>query len=186
MREMKRIFCVLACTAAALCGADLAEVRAVYVMPMSRGIDQYLANRLTTERVFKIVSDPKLADAVFTDRLGDDLTSSLNEISPQKAAAAKTDSTDSAAPLNRLDNPAAGSSFGRAQGVFFLVDAKTREVVWSTFEAPGRLDSMHMDRTASDIVSRLKRDLKEPASAKQPAEKQKTPKEQAPKQPAAK
>ena len=174
MGKMKRIVCVLACTAAALCAADLAAVRAVYVMPMSRGMDQYLANRLAAERLFKIVSDPKLADAVLTDRVGEDLSSSLDEIFSPKPAP-EADAKNPAAPVTKLDNPAASSNFGRAKGVFFLVDATTRQVVWSTFEAPRQFDSSHLDRTASDIVSRLKRDLKQgvPAAAKQPAAKAK-------------
>jgi hypothetical protein len=36
---------------------------------MSRALDPYLANRLTNQRVFQVVTDSKLADAVvFTDR----------------------------------------------------------------------------------------------------------------------
>src|SRR5512142_1548832 len=122
MGTMKRIICVLACTAAALCGADLADVRTVYVMPMSRGMDQYLANRLSTQQVFRIVSDPKLADAVFTDRIGEDLTSSLDDLSAAKPAGEKEskgskdakdskDSKDSGTFANRLDTPGSSSSF---------------------------------------------------------------------------
>jgi hypothetical protein len=51
--------------------ADLAGVHKVYVLPMARGLDQYLANRLTTEHVFQVVTDPKTADAVLTDRIGE-------------------------------------------------------------------------------------------------------------------
>ncbi len=164
MGKMNRMICVMACTAAALCGADLASVRAVYVMPMARGMDQYLANRLAAERVLTVVSDPKLADAVLTDHLGEDLSSSLDDLNPAKPVSTgeSKDSGESKAggeTVNKLDS--VSSTFGRAKGLVFLVDAKTREVVWSTFEAPGRLDSAHLDRTASDIVSRLKRDLKQ-------------------------
>ena len=56
---------------ALLCAADLAGVHNVYVMPMARGLDQYLANRLTSDHVFQVVTDPKLADAVLTDRVGE-------------------------------------------------------------------------------------------------------------------
>ncbi len=181
MEQMKRIVCILACTAAALCGADLASVRSVYVMPMSRGMDQYLANRLAAERLFKVVSDSKLADAVFTDHLGDDLTSSLDDLSPAKPAQ-EGDSKSSTAPVNKLDT--VSSSFGRSKGVFFLVDAKTRQVVWSTFEAPQRFDSRHLDRTASDIVSRLKRDLKQGQAAN--SKEEKAPKQKAATEPESK
>jgi len=181
---MKRIFCVLACTAAAVCAADLASVRTVYVMPMSRGMDQYLANRLAAERAFKVVNDLKLADAVFADHLGEDLTSSFDDLNTDKPVedpkGSATPPKISSVPVNHLDNPATSSSFGRAKGVFFLVDAKTRQVLWSTFEPPRRFDSGQMDRTASDIVSRLKRDLKQGEEvgakpAKQPAAKAKRP-----------
>jgi hypothetical protein len=162
MGNMKRIVCILACAAAALSGADLSSVRTVYVMPMSHAMDQYLASRLTVERLFTVVSDPKLADAVFTDHLGAGLEASLDEIAPSESPAAE-ESKDPAAPVNRLDKPS--TSFGRSKGVFFLVDAKARQVVWSTFEAAQRFDSSHLDRTASDIVSRLKRDLKQEQAA---------------------
>ena len=52
------------------------------------------------------------------------------------------------------------SSFGRSQGTLFLVDAKSKEVVWSTFDPPKDGSSRQLDRTANDIVSRLKHDLK--------------------------
>jgi hypothetical protein len=52
------------------------------------------------------------------------------------------------------------SAFGRAKGTLFLVDAKSKEVVWSTYDLPKDTTSNQMDRTANDIVSRLKRDLK--------------------------
>ena len=37
----------------------------------ARGLDQYLANRLTDDHIFQVVTDPKQADAVFTDRIGE-------------------------------------------------------------------------------------------------------------------
>jgi hypothetical protein len=57
-------------------------------------------------------------------------------------------------------DPALTSTFGRAKGTLFLVDAKSREVVWSTFEVLKNSNPKQLDRAASDIVSRLKRDLK--------------------------
>ena len=40
-----------------------------------------------------------------------------------------------------------------------MVNAKSREVVWSTFEPSAGSDAKELDRTASEIVSRLKRDM---------------------------
>jgi hypothetical protein len=155
----------LSCCGAALFGTDLPAVRSVYVMPMSRGMDQFLANRLAGEHAFRVVSDPKLADAVLTDRIGATLNPSLEEIAPAAKPAVEDKDTDKdakkpPAAMNKLDNPALSSTFGRGKGTFFLVDAKSREVLWSTFEVPKNATAGQLDRTASEIVSRLMRDLK--------------------------
>jgi hypothetical protein len=189
MKTMKRCLCLLPLAGALACAADLAGVHSVYLMPMARGLDQYLANRLTNEHVFKVVTDPKLADAVFTDRLTGGFQEQLEDISPtpkppepakpaEPEPAAKTG--DKPAPPepkakpgeeqpstpdllakaeNKLSNPAANSAFSRAHGTVFLVDAKSRQVVWSVFDPPKDFTGKEMNRTASDIVSRLKRDL---------------------------
>ena len=162
---MKRLFLLLSCSGALLLGANLPAVRSVYVMPMSQGMDQFLANRLAGQHVFQVVSDPKLADAVLTDRIGPALNTSLEEIAPtaQPVAAEDKDAKDARkepAAMNKLDNPSLASTFGRGKGTFFLVAAKSREVLWSTFEVPKNSTAGELDRTASDIVSRLMRDLK--------------------------
>jgi hypothetical protein len=159
MKTMRRSLLLASCCAALLSGADLQGVHSVYVMPMSHAMDQFLANRLAGEHIFQVVSDPKLADAVLTDRIDDALNSSLETISPAPKPAA-AEGKDGVQPQVRIDNPALNSTFGRGKGTFFLVDAKSRSVLWSTFAAPGRSDASQLDRTASDIVSRLTRDLK--------------------------
>jgi hypothetical protein len=162
MKAMKRLFLLLSCSGALLLGTDLPAVHSVYVMPMSQGMDQFLANRLAGEHVFQVVSDPKMADAVLTDRIGGALNSSLEEIFPTAlpAAAEDKDAKKEPAAKNKLDEPGLMSTFGRGKGTFFLVDAKSREVLWSTFEAPKSSTASQLDRTASDIVSRLMRNLK--------------------------
>ena len=62
--------------------------------------------------------------------------------------------------VNKLPSLTSLSSFGRAKGMLFLVDPKSKEVVWSTYDMPRDASSKEMDRTANDIVSRLKKDLK--------------------------
>jgi hypothetical protein len=44
--------------------------------------------------------------------------------------------------------------------VVFLVDAKSKQVIWSSYDVPKDSSSKELDRTAFDIVSRIKRDLK--------------------------
>ena len=144
---------------------------------MSHGLDQYLVNRLTNEHVFLVVTDPKRADACFQDRVGDSLRDQLESIAPTPAPA-KAEEPKKAEDLQKTDKDqpepqksvlvtetanklsAPQSNFGRAKGTVFLVDSKSRQVLWSVFDEPKDSSSRQLDRTASDIVSRLKRDLK--------------------------
>src|SRR5258708_4264218 len=106
-------------------GASDSEIKSVYLLPMSGGLDQYLANRLSG--VFRVVTDPKLADAVFTDRLGGPFEQKLAELYP----------SDTAEEVDKDDKDGKksvqSSNFGRGKGTIFLVDLKTRAVVWSSF-----------------------------------------------------
>ena len=146
-------------------GAELSAVHSVYLLPMANGLDQYLANRLTNEHVFQVVTDPKLADAIFTDRIGEVLEAKLADLnpSPEPVARPAPDQPSSSLPTetaNKLSNPATASNFGRGKGNIFLVDPKSHQVVWSAYRTPKSSASSDLDRTASDIVSRLKRALK--------------------------
>src|SRR5438128_11988597 len=105
---MKRLLLcsLLACLSL---GANISQVQSVYLLPMAGGLDQFLANRLTG--VFRVVTDPKLADAVFTDRLGEPFEQKLAELYP-KPDAEDTEKDDKATP--------AVSSFGRGRGTVFM------------------------------------------------------------------
>jgi hypothetical protein len=198
MDGMNRLLLLLGCSGALLCAADPVQVRTVYVMPMSRGLDQYLANRISGQHVFRVVTDPKLADAVLTDAIGESFQVQLESFSPTPKPAepaapaapakpaetpakpaeaskppaiekpvkpARTRIDDSGTVIsmfgdaeNRVAPPV--STFGRGKGTIFLVDAKSRQIVWSTFDPSKSARNQDLDRTASDIVSRLKKDLK--------------------------
>jgi hypothetical protein len=211
---MKRLLLLLGCSGALLCGADLKGVHTVYVMPMARGLDQYLANRISGQGVFRVVTDPKLADAVITDMIGEVFQTQLENISPtpkppapppaapETKTPAAADKAAAAAPADKAAKPADSaankdvgsiiverlakskkqvddpgsvvsmfqdtenkvappvSTFGRSKGNIFLVDAKSREIVWSTFDPAKSARNFDLDRIASDIVNRLKKDLK--------------------------
>lgn len=156
----------LFCCSVALCAADISSVQSVYVMPMARGLDQHLANHIASSGAFRVVTDPTLADAVLTDRIGESLRAALDEIAPrpkppETAAEKPTGQSDAEAGAGqKLDNPSLRSSFGGSKGTVFLVDVHSLQVLWSTFEPPKSGAVRELDRTASDIVSRLKRDLK--------------------------
>src|SRR5215471_11480975 len=144
MEYMKRLALFLSCSATLAFGTDLANVKNVYLLKMSKGLDQYLANRLTHERVFQIVTDPKLADAILTEQIGEGFEAKMDELFPPPEPPAKAEKKDaeeqqSAAAIlgdtvNKLTNPP--STLSRARGTVFLVDAKSKEVVWSTYEVP--------------------------------------------------
>jgi hypothetical protein len=167
---MKRL-CILLLSCGALAfAADLASVRAVYILPMRSGLDQYLANRLTNGGVFRVVTDPKLADAVLTDHIGESFETELEDLSPKPEPVKKVETPpkktdDSTKPPLMIDNETKAhelphtSTFGRTHGTVFLVDQKSRQVIWSVYDPAKGSESKELDRTASDIVSRIKKDL---------------------------
>jgi hypothetical protein len=157
--------------------AQLTQVHSVYILPMGNGMDQYLANKITRSGLFDVVTDPQRADAVLTDRLGEPFERKLDEFypPPKPAKPEKIDkaddtgrskddsavSTDTASPLVAatpiIDHP---STFGRGKGTFFLVDRKSRAVLWSTYNRAHDASADTLDKKADQIVSRLKHDLK--------------------------
>ena len=166
MISIKLASILLAGCAAAI-GGDLGAVHKVYVLPMSHGLEQYLANTLTNEHVFVVVTDPKLADAVLTDHVGPGLEQKLNDLlkPASEPAEAKEGAKDEGPkgslfePANKLENPALTSTLGRVKGTVFLVESKSRQVLWSVYELPKNSTSKESDRIASAIVSRLKKDM---------------------------
>ncbi len=176
MKPMKRLLSLLLCSGALACAGDLSTAKTVYVLSMARGMDQYLANRLTNGHLLQVVTDPKLADVFLTDHVGEAFQAQMDAIfpppepEPAKPEPKDTKETKDAAappansmftpPVNKLANPGLQSSFGRNKGTIFLVDAKSHEILWSVYDPPKSTSGKEMDRTANDIVSRLKKDLK--------------------------
>jgi hypothetical protein len=140
--------------ALACCAADLPAVESVYLLPMSNGLDQHLANRLAASGVFRVVADPNKAQAIFTERLGEAFEERLKTLlapaEPKPSTEKKAD--DTAVP--RV------SSLGRSKGTIFLVDAVSRRVLWSTYEKPRNSSPGEQDRAAQRIVDRLRASLK--------------------------
>ena len=176
--------------AAVVDNAQLKHVQAVYILSMSGGMDQYLANRITQEGLFEVVTDPQKADAIITDRLGEPFQKQLDDLypppkppKPAKTDAAKADAdktadkpkTDSETTTDKdqtksndlLSGMAATaigqppSSFGRGKGTLFIVDRRSRAVLWSVYDRPRDMRPDTLDKTAGQIVRRLKRDLTE-------------------------
>ena len=158
----------------ALCASfpELSRVQNVYILPMSGGLDQYLAKSLTQHRQYQVVADPKIADAIFTDRLGDTFEKKLLELYPpppppekpiEKSAKDDKDEKktgkdkDSMAvkeePMVRL------GGFSRNRGNIFLVERASKKVIWSLYKRPKSTTPDDLNRIAESIVSNLQRDI---------------------------
>jgi hypothetical protein len=151
--------------------ADLGKVHSVYLLPMANGLDQYLANRITGSGKFEVVADPKKADAIFTDKIGEAFEGRLKELFPPPAekkepsavgqsaasqpAAASPSATSQPAAASQPAPAPRSSGFGRSKGTIFLVDISSRSVLWSAYEPPKNTTPREMDRTAQRIVERL-------------------------------
>jgi len=156
----------IALTAILLSGASaqLSTIHSVYLFPMAGGMEQYLANQLTSQGVFQVVTDPKRAEAVFTDRLGAEFEKRLDELIPLPQAAPpaeqkEKEEEEKESKQVREEPPGRLSTFARGKGNFFLVDARSRTVVWSTYARPENTTAEQLHRTATRIVDRLKRFL---------------------------
>jgi hypothetical protein len=148
------LLCVIALGAPLLAyGADSSGVQSVYLLPMANGLDQYVANRLAASGVFHVTTDPKKADAIFTDRLGEAFELRLDSLLlPPVEKSSKEKAEERAAPHV--------STFSRTKGTIFLVDAATRAVLWSIYEPPKSTSPRELDRIAQRIVAALKAPVK--------------------------
>jgi len=182
VNEMKWAVSLLVCLSFCLHGAAAAELaggRAVYLMPMGHGLDQFVANRLTRMHVLQVVTDPAKADMIFTDEVGASLEGRLKDLYPppepeakeKEKAAAKKEAEKPETPasqgrpsllgdtVNKADQQGGMGVSGRGRGTIFLVDVKSRQVLWSAFEKPRNSSPQELDHTAERIVKRLKEDL---------------------------
>jgi hypothetical protein len=123
--------------------AQYSGPKTVYILPMSGGLDQYVAQWLTKDHVMQVVADPKSAQVVMTDRLGEAFEQKMKEIRPDGDK--KTD-----------DSPRNTFRTTRPRGTIFLVDAKSRQVLWSDYQKPPSSNSDHdLNRTAEQIAHKL-------------------------------
>ena len=98
-----------------------------------------------------MVSDPKLADAVFTDP-----SATLFSTNWTTSIRRRT-SEQSGRFFDDLWSPHA-SSFSRGKGTLFLVDAKSKQVVWSIFEKPKDNSPATLNKTAKKVIEKLELD----------------------------
>jgi hypothetical protein len=129
-------------SAVLLRAAGLSEIKRVYVFPMHNALDQYLVSELTQTHTFEVVSDPKLADAVFTDSIGMKFESAFN----QRVLDGKPDA-DQVPP-----------AFRSSRNTIFLV-SKTKKVVWSSFITEKDPSPKQMEKSVKRVVAGLQKDM---------------------------
>lgn len=155
---MRTLILLISAACLALVASDarpgLSDIHKVYLMPMSSGLDQYLAQHLAAEGVFTVVVDPKQADAVWSERVDQAFGEALQEM----LAAAKPAKDKKEAGAEEKE-PAPRRSSGRSRGNVFLVAVGSRQVVWSTFHKMEDRSPSGLHRVARDIVKELKKDL---------------------------
>jgi hypothetical protein len=179
-----KLFCALAALAAcafATVNPQLHQVKKVYILAMGSGMDQYLANQITKAGVFEVVTDPKQADAIVSDNVGEMFEKKLDDIyppppKPSSSAKAVPDATQAGVidvgdsstavskkdPLDGIDFAGGNnraSSLSRGKGNFFVVDRNSRIVLWSVYERPKNSSSGELTKTAARVVKHLKEDL---------------------------
>jgi hypothetical protein len=167
---------VLALAAGDAPAPQLANVQTVYILPMGSAMDQYLADRLTAMHVVQVAADPQNADAIFTDRLGDSFERKLNDLYPKPAPPKPEAGKDKEADKDKKDGDKAESSsvsdavtladegqatapiptFSRGKGTYFLVDRRTRNVLWSTYEKPSGTLPKQLKHTADEVAKQFK------------------------------
>jgi len=163
----------LGCCLSAAAGAELTAGRTVFLMPLSHGLDQFVANRLIRMHVLRVVTDPAKADSIITDQVGTGFEDRMNDLYPPPAPDTKRAAKEKAADapperglgsmlgdtVNKPEKAGSMGLYGRGRGTMFLVDVQSRQVLWSAFEKPKNSSPRELDHAAERIVKRLKEDL---------------------------
>jgi hypothetical protein len=150
---------------------EIQHIKTVYILPMPYGYDQYLANRLTRDGVFQVVTDPQKADGVLTDRLGKSFEDRMEELypapkpEPPAGEEKKAASADTAGQSMKHVGEQRMQTSSRSRGTVFLVHRATRNVVWSSWDQPEDLRPETLNRTAGRVASRLSAALKQSAAS---------------------
>jgi hypothetical protein len=150
--DSMKLFLLLA---ASLCSsaAQLEGIKTVYLLPMANGLDQFLAIKLTSGSIFQVVTDPQKADAVLTDYVGGGLEQKLEDLYTPKQKPQDQD-------LFASGGHPIAASVSRAKGAIFLVDRKTRNVLWSDYQKPSGTSQAALNHLAVKIAGKLGKDLK--------------------------
>ena len=125
--------------------------RTVYIVSMANELDQYLASRLTSGHVLRVVLEPARADVVLTDKLDRAFWAWMALSYPGHDRPSHTDIA-----LRKR-----GSANKSDQGTVFLVDSKAKVVLWSTTDHGRTTSPDDLDRVAGRIAKRLRTSMYE-------------------------
>lgn len=151
MMNLMRLFVALLAVALGARADDIGAVKTIYLLPMSSAFEQFLAMHLTSDSV-QVVTDPNKADAILCDRLGPTFEEKMD-------ALYKKGAVPEHGPLDDPDHPVS-QPVSHARGTIFLVDRKTRNVLWSAYERPKSTSQDDLNRAAEKIASKLSKDLR--------------------------
>jgi len=168
--------------------AELSSVQIVYVLPMGSGMDQFVAHQVARYGLYQVTTDPRQADAFLSDFVGttfetrvDDLLKAARdkaerdaeELAKKEAAKApkakesdkdedknkKEDKEDARPGEFQMSGDAARvHSFSRGRGNIFLVDAKSRRVLWTGFDVPKNTRPGELQKSAERLMSKLRKE----------------------------
>jgi hypothetical protein len=166
-----KVFFILAVMGLAQAGEprpELAEIKTVYLLPMTYSLDQFLAIRLTKGGVLQVVTDPKKADAIISDHIGTALEEKMNSLYGERKAVKSADGAPDSDKDKDKDKDKDQNSFGggpmaggtRSKGAVFLVDPKTRNVLWSDYVRPKNSQPDELNHVADKIAAQLEKDKK--------------------------
>lgn len=137
--------------ASSLSFAQYTGPKTVYILPMSGGLDQYIAQQLTKDHLMQVVADPKAAQVFMTDSLGPGFEQRLKTLLP----------TDTSSKSAGDDSPHTFRT-SRSHGTIFIVDAKSLHVLWSDHHKPPASTS---DRSLSLAAAEITRELSGPKNS---------------------
>jgi hypothetical protein len=150
--------------------AGSAGVRNVYLMPMPNGLEQFIANQLTSRGLMTVVADPDLADALFTDTVGKAFEKRHLELYPPPPPPKAEDEEEEKDSKKRSQSATSmdvkdmkqerTGGFSRGKGTIFLVDRRTKTVLWSAYVRPKSSQPRDLDRAAKTIADRIEETVK--------------------------
>jgi hypothetical protein len=118
---------------------------------MANDLDQYLASRLTSGDVLRVVLEPARADVVLTDKLDEVFWAWLAVRYPAAGGPSNTNfASRKRKPSDKTD-----------QGKVFLIDPRARVVLWSTYIRSRTTSPDELNHTAENIAKHLKFSLYE-------------------------